>query len=61
MQFSGGVVKTSDGVALDAVPQYVDGGQAMFYLLPEAPVRVSVIVLRPDGASVPALTVKACG
>ena len=61
VQFSGGVVRTSDGVALDGGPEYVATGQAMFYLLPETPVRVSVLAMQPGGAGVPALTVKACG
>jgi hypothetical protein len=61
VQFSGGVVSTSDGVALDGGPQYVAAGQAMVYSLPENPVGVSVTVVQPGGAVVPALTVKACG
>jgi hypothetical protein len=60
VQFSGGVVMTSDGVTLDGGPDDVAIGTTKFYVLPENPVRVSVLVLQPGGASVPALTVKAC-
>jgi hypothetical protein len=61
VQFTGGVVRTSDGVALDGGPQYVATGQAMAYLLPDTPVRVAVLVMKPSGAGVLALSVEACG
>lgn len=61
VRFSGGVVRTSDGAALDGGPQFVDTGRAGIYLLPKNPVGVSVLAVPPGNAGVPALTVKACG
>jgi hypothetical protein len=61
VQFSGGIVRTSDGAAIDDGSQFVATGQAMVYLLPESPVGVSVVALQPGGPGVPTLTVKDCG
>ena len=47
VRFSGGVVRTSGGAALDGGPQFVDTGEAMIYRLPDTP--VGVRACRPAG------------